>query len=211
MKSKLAIIGAGGHGKVCVDIASLKNKWNEIVFLDNSKVGETILGFEVIDVSENWSNYNQEYDFFIAIGDNKNREKVYLDLKSKNASIAKLIHPSAIIGSDVKVAEGALIAAGVIINPSTKIGRGTILNTGCTIDHDNQIGDFVHISPGARLAGTVSVGKRSWLGIGSVVINNIVICNDVIIGAGGLVIKSIYNSGTYVGNPILKPIRGTIQ
>lgn len=204
MKSKLAIIGAGGHGKVCADIASLMDKWEEIIFLDNSKMGKTILGFKVIDSSKNWSNYNQKYDFFIAIGDNKNREKVHLDLKSKSASIATLIHPSAIISSDVKVAEGTLIAAGVVVNPSTKIGKGAILNTACTIDHDSKIGDFVHISPGAHLAGTVSVGNISWLGISSIVKNNVTICEDVIVGAGGVVVKNINESGTYVGVPVKK-------
>ncbi len=202
MKSKLAIIGAGGHGKVCADVAYLMNQWQEIIFLDNSKMGETILGFEVIDSSENWCNYIQEYDFFIAIGDNKTREKVQLDLKSKNVSIATLIHPSAIIARDVEIADGSLIAAGVVVNPSTKIGKGAILNTACTIDHDGKIGDFVHISPGAHLAGTVSVGNISWLGIGSIVKNNVTICEDVIVGAGGVVVKDINESGTYVGVPV---------
>lgn len=204
MKSKLAIIGAGGHGKVCADVAYLMNQWQEIIFLDNSKMGEIILGFEVIDSSENWCNYIQEYDFFIAIGDNKTREKVQLDLKSKNVSIATLIHPSAIIARDVEIAEGSLIAAGVVVNPSTKIGKGAILNTACTIDHDGEIGDFVHISPGAYLAGTVNVGERSWLGIGSIVKNNVTICNDVIIGAGGVIVKDINERGTYVGVPVEK-------
>lgn len=161
MKPKLAIIGAGGHGKVCADIASLMNQWEEIIFLDNSKVGKTVLGFDVIDSSDNWTNYIQEYDFFIAIGDNKTREKVQLHLQSKGAILAKLIHPSAIIARDVEIAEGSLIAAGVVVNPSTQIGKGATLNTACTVDHDNQINDFVHVSPGAHLAGTVSIGKRS--------------------------------------------------
>lgn len=204
MKSKLAIIGAGGHGKVCVDIANLMSKWEEIVFLDNSKECESLLGFDVIDSSDNWCNYIQEYDFFIAIGDNKIRGKVQHNLKSNSATLATLIHPSAIISRDVEVAEGTLIAASVVVNPSAKIGKGVILNTASTIDHDNQIGDFVHVSPGAHLAGTVSVGKRSWLGIGSVVRNNLNICDDVVVGAGGVVVKDINESGTYVGVPVEK-------
>lgn len=204
MKKKLAIIGAGGHGKVCADIAYLMNKWQEIVFLDNLKIGKTIIGFEVIDKSENWNKYIQEYDFFIAIGDDKSREKVQLDFKSKSATLATLIHPSSIIARNVEVGEGTLIAAGVVINPSTKIGKGVILNTACTIDHDNKIADFVHISPGAHLAGTVSVGKRSWLGIGSIVKNNVTICDDVTVGAGGVVVKDISESGNYVGVPVKK-------
>lgn len=202
MKAKLAIIGAGGHGKVCADVAYLMNQWQEIIFLDNSKVGETVFGTFVKDSSDNWGLYRDSHEFFVAIGDNTIRERVQREFFANDAEFATLIHPSATIAREVEIAEGTLIAAGVAINPSTKIGKGAILNTACTIDHDSKVGDFVHISPGAHLAGTVSVGKRSWLGIGSIVKNNVTICDDVTIGAGGVVVKDINGSGIYVGVPV---------
>ena len=91
-----------------------------------------------------------------------------------------------------------------VINAGSKIGEGCIINTGCTIDHDCTIQNYVHISPGAHVAGTVEIGKRTWVGIGSSIINNIKICEDCIFGAGSVVIKDIFNSGTYVGMPVRK-------
>lgn len=204
MKKKLAIIGAGGHGKVCADVAYLMNQWEEIIFLDNSKVGERILGTLVKDSLDNWGIYKDSHEFFVAIGSNISRERVQRELCLNDADITTLIHPSAIIGKNVKIGFGSLLAANVVINPSTVIGQGVIFNTACSIDHDNQIDDFVHISPGAHLAGAASVGKRSWLGIGSIVKNNITISEDVIVGAGGVVVKDINKSGTYVGVPVKK-------
>lgn len=91
--------------------------------------------------------------------------------------------------------------AGVVINSSTKIGKGCIINTSSSIDHDNIIGDYVHISPGVKLAGAVNIGRESWLGIGSIVINNISITSGCILGASTVVVKNIPESGTYIGVP----------
>ena len=81
-------------------------------------------------------------------------------MENNGVNLPVLIHPSAIIGEQVEMADGTVIMAGVIINSCTKIGRGCIINTASTIDHDNIIEDYVHISPGVHLAGNVRVGKK---------------------------------------------------
>ena len=202
MKNKLAIIGASGHGKVCVDVAYHMKRWDEIVFLDSKKVGSSVLSFEVIDLSDNWKQYIDEYDLFIALGDNKIRERIFNEISNSNASIATLIHPSTVIGLEVEIGVGSFVAAGAVINPSTSIGDGVIISTGSTVDHDSQVKDFVHISPGAHLAGAVQVGRRTWIGIGGVIKNNISIGADVVVGAGGVVVSNIEEARPYVGVPV---------
>lgn len=198
-EKKLIIIGAGGHGKVLADIATQMKQWEEIVFLDDTVGEEDILGFKIIGTSLDIAKYQNTADFIIALGDNRIRERFYHQLKSLNISIATLIHPKAIIASNVEISEGTVIMPGAIINVSSRIGKGTIINTGATVDHDCIIGDFIHLSPGVHIAGGVSVGDRTWLGIGSSVINGTNISHDVVIGAGSCVITDILNEGTYVG------------
>ena len=65
----------------------------------------------------------------------------------------------------------------------------------------NQLGDGVHICPGAHLAGEVSVGSRSWIGIGSSVIQQVHIGSDVIVGAGAVVLRDLPNNVTAAGVP----------
>lgn len=202
MKEKLLIIGASGHGKVVADIAVKMEKWQEIAFLDDNSNITNVLGLKVLGNTKEVSNYIDEYDIFIAIGNNEIRKKLYFQLENLGATIPTIIHPSAIIGEDVTIKNGTVIMARVVINCSTTIGKACIINTGSTIDHDNEIGNFVHISPGANLAGTVKVGESSWLGIGCVVSNNIEITKKCIIGAGGVVIKDLKESGVYVGVPV---------
>lgn len=204
LNKKLLIIGASGHGKVVADIAIKMNKWGNISFLDDDNSVKTCMGFEVIGKTADAIRYKEEADFFIAIGNNAMREKVQEKLMNSRLSMVTLIHPSAVIGTDVELGIGSIIMAGVVINSSTRIGKGCIINTSCCIDHDNAIGEYVHISPGANLAGTVKVGKSSWIGVGSVVSNNVNICDETTIGAGAVVLDDIYSGGVYVGIPARK-------
>ncbi|MDM8533931.1 acetyltransferase [Clostridiaceae bacterium HSG29] len=201
MKNKLLIIGASGHGKVCADIAIKMNKWESINFLDDNEKIKELMGLEVIGKSTEAFKYINNYDIFVAIGNNEIREKIQNKLETLNANIPTLIHSSSLIGQQVELGTGTVIMAGVVINCCTRIANGCIINTGVTIDHDNVIEDYVHISPGVHLAGTVKVGKSSWLCIGSVVSNNISIISNCTIGAGAVVVKDIKEVGVYVGVP----------
>jgi acetyltransferase-like isoleucine patch superfamily enzyme len=51
------------------------------------------------------------------------------------------------------------------------------------------------------LAGAVSVGDRSWIGIGACARQLVSIGSDVVVGAGAVVVHSISDSFTVVGNP----------
>ena len=201
---RIYIIGAGGHGQVVADIAK-QNGYTEILFIDDRC--DTIKNYRIVgstsDIDEIYQK-DSESDFFVAIGNNQIREQFYNLLKSKNIKMPVLIHPTAVIDSTVTIKEGTVIMANVVINANAIIGNGSIINTAATVDHDCILGDFVHISPGVHVAGTVHIGNKTWIGIGSSIINNINICSDVTIGAGTTVINDINNSGTYVGMPLRK-------
>ncbi|HOQ02164.1 MAG TPA: acetyltransferase [Acetivibrio clariflavus] len=207
MKGKLLIIGASGHGKVIADIAIKMGKWQSIAFLDDDEGIKLSLGMNVIGKTDDAFKYINEFDIFVAIGNNETREKIQERLELEGASIPILIHPKAVIGEQVKLGSGTVIMAGVVINCCTSIGKGCIINTGATIDHDNILENFVHISPGVNLAGIVSIGKGSWIGIGSTVINNISITGGCKIGAGAVVIRDITEAGIYVGVPARRVLK----
>jgi sugar O-acyltransferase (sialic acid O-acetyltransferase NeuD family) len=204
MKNKLIIIGASGHGKVVADIAIKMNKWQSIAFLDDDESIKTSMGLEVIGKTTDAFTYKDKADFFVAIGSNATREKIQGKLIEEGLNVVSLIHPSAVIGTDVEIGIGTAVMAGVVINSSSRIGKGCIINTSSSLDHDNVVEEYVHISPGVKTAGNVRVGKASWLGIGSVVSNNVNICSGCKVGAGAVVVKDITEPGTYVGVPVMK-------
>ena len=201
MANKLIIAGASGHGKVVADIAIKMNKWQNITFLDDDENIRSSIGLEVIGKISDAFLFRDEADFFVAVGNNSTRKLIQEDFTNKGLKIATLIHPNAIIGSEVEIGPGTVVMAGVVINSSTKIGKGCIINTGCNIDHDNEIDNYVHISPGVNLAGSVKVGEKTWIGIGSNIINNVSITSNCTIGAGSLIVKDICVPGKYYGSP----------
>ena len=141
------------------------------------------------------------YDFFISLGNNEIRAKLFDQIVRFNGKLVNLIQPSSVIADDFLLGKGVAIMANVVINSKTEINDGCIINTLSSVDHENKIGKFVHISPGCHLSGKVQIGAKCWLGTGCNVVNNILICEESIIGAGSVIIKDIVESGTYVGVP----------
>ena len=201
MNKKLVIIGASGHGKVVADIALKLQKYEKIVFLDDNENAKECMGFPVIGKSSDAEQYIDNGDFIVAIGNAKIRKRVTGQLMKLGANITTLIHPAAVVGSEVVIGEGTVVMAGAVVNPDSTIGKGCIINTCASIDHDCKLEDYVHISVGAHVCGTVEVGERTWIGAGVTVKNNVKICGDCMIGAGATVVKDIEENGTYVGVP----------
>ncbi|MHA7117641.1 acetyltransferase [Aerococcus viridans] len=203
-KSMLIIIGASGHGKVVAEIAQLNETYKKIYFMDDYSEKSSFHGLKILGPANNLHHYKDKADIFVAIGNNSVRKYKIEKLLEENYSVPILIHPNAVISHSTNIGKGTVVMAGVIINASVEIGLGVIVNTNSTIDHDSIIGNYTHISPGVSIAGTVKLGDEVWIGINSTIINNINVLDNILIGAGGLVIKDLVDSGVYVGTPVKK-------
>lgn len=200
-KTPWIIIGGGGQGKVIADIV-IKNGFSLKGFLDDTlPIDFKIMDFCVLGKTNDALMYNDNHYFIIGIGSNDIRRQIASKYK---LNYKTLIHPTATIATNVKIAEGSAVHAGATINPCCNIKKHCIINTGAIVEHDNNISDYVHISPAAALGGTVNVGTLTHIGIGSTIKNNINICSNAIVGAGAVVVKDIKEQGTYVGVPARK-------
>ena len=197
MVNKIVIIGAGGHSRVVADIAKACG-YEKIVFLDDFNT--TYAEGKVAD----YVKYKDGYSFVVAIGNSHVREKIQKQLAEDECEMATLIHPNAVIGSNVNIGKGTVVMAGCVMNAGADIGDGVIINTCASVDHDCVVKDYCHIAVGTHLAGTVHVGKHTWIGAGATVSNNVSICEECMIGAGTVIVKDIKESGTYVGVPARK-------
>ncbi|MBX2933355.1 MAG: acetyltransferase [Ferruginibacter sp.] len=141
-------------------------------------------------------------EFFIAIGDNNIRRKIYNQLQKHNLFPANAIHPSAVIDATATLAkQGVMVAASVTINPLVTVGIGAICNTGAIIEHECVIGDFAHVGPGAVLCGNVQVGEGAFIGAHAVVKQGIKIGKNAVIGAGAVVVKNVADDVMVKGVP----------
>jgi sugar O-acyltransferase (sialic acid O-acetyltransferase NeuD family) len=196
---KLALIGAGGHGRVVRETALISG-WDEIDFFDDHL--EIDPSKNIVGSVDYFLANMQQYDgVVVAIGNNKIRAALYLMLENAGANFATIIHPFSFISDSAFIGLGSVVMAGVIVNSKVIIGRGSILNTSCSIDHDCEIGDFVHLCPGVHLAGGVCINSESWIGISSSIIQNIKIDKSVFVAAGSLVISDVSSGNSVRGVP----------
>ncbi len=197
MYKKIAIIGAGGHGKVVGEIALLNN-YETIDFFDDNVNKIKNFPFNIIDTLNSLKNYLENYsDFFVAIGDNQIRCNKIDWLKKNNVNIVTLIHPKSTISKFTSLGMGSCVMANAAINPGTLIHDGVIINTSSTVDHDCVIEDFVHISPNCSLSGNVKIGKYTHIGTGSSVHPGINIGKNVKTAVGSKIYKDISNDTIY--------------
>ena len=202
----IVIVGAGGHGKVVLDILRRDPDVKVIGFVDDDKTshGKIIDGIPVLGGLSSLPELIPLYKMdgaTIAIGDNIVRARLFDKMKELGLKPQRAIHPDALIARDVEIGEGVVIAAGVAISVGTRIGNNVIINTGVVIDHDNIIEDHTHISPGVNLAGRVTVGKYTQVGLGATVVEDLTIGGNTTIGAGAVVLSDVPANATAVGVP----------
>ena len=199
----MILIGYSGHAFVAYGILQSAGKqvtgYCDVEEKEYNPFNLVYLGTET---SEETIKKLQATDFFIAVGDNQIRSKIYHQLSKRNLVSVNAIHTSAVIDPSANMAtHGVMIAAQVTINPLASIGIGAICNTGCIIEHECMVGEFAHIGPGAVLCGNVKIGDGTFVGANAVIRQGISIGKNAMIGAGAVVVKNVADNVTVVGVP----------
>ena len=205
-KTNVVIVGAGGHGRVVLDILQQDRGIRVAGFIDSNKdlIGRRVDGVEVLGGMKDLPQLKGERDItgaIVAIGTNGIRRAFAEELEQMRITLINAIHPSAHIAANAGLGKNIVIAAGAQICAHCQIGDSVILNTGCIVDHESMIGTAAHICPGARLAGRVTVEAGAFVGIGATVIHCMRIGYEAIVGAGAVVIHDVEPLATVVGVP----------
>lgn len=210
MSLPVLIIGAGGHARVLIEALT--------------KSGTTILGCVAKEVP---SRLSPSISF---LGDDETllrhapssvvlingigsttrpdlRRDVFLRFKQKGYHFGTVVHPAALLPSDIVLGEGAQVMAGAILQPGCHVGDNAIVNTGAVVDHDCRIGAHVHVAPGAVLSGDVTVGEGAHVGTGARVIQGVEIGAGALVGAGAAVLRDVPLGARVAGVPA-RPLRG---
>lgn len=192
MTNEFVVIGAGGHGKVIIEI--IEAMGGSVGYVNDADPSLTaVLGYEVSTREP-----SADETAVIAVGNNRTRKKIAERL---SCAFAAAIHPSANLSPRCVIGEGTVVMAGATINADASLGKHCIVNTNAGIDHDCVIGDYAHISPGVSLAGGVQVGEGAQVGIGASVIPGVRIGKWAVIGAGAAVIEDVPDHAVVAGVP----------
>ena len=147
MHNKIAIIGAGGHGKVVGEIALL-NQYEVIDFFDDDLGQIDTFPFTIVNKVDQLKEYLNDYDaFFIAIGDNQIRSNKIKWLKNFNVNIVSLVH----VDHDCKIEDFVHISPNASLSGNVKIGKFTHLGTATSVHPGICIGNNVKTAVGSKV------------------------------------------------------------
>lgn len=204
--TRLAILGAGGHGRVAAEIAALTG-FDRIVFFDSAWPARCnsgpwpVVGTDADLFAPGGTAGFEAEEVFVGLGQMDLRRELQLRLQASHKQLATLIHPRAIVSDHVQLGPGSLVAAGAVVVAFSRLGQGVIVNTAASVDHDCNIGDFVHVAPGAHVAADVTIGAGSWIGVGAVLRNGVRVGAGATVGAGAVVVSNVADNTTVIGVP----------
>ena len=169
VRTKLLIVGAGGHGQSVAEAAELSGQFEVIGFVDDAlAVGTLVLGYPVLGSAADLGDYASVCDqVLVAIGNNALRVSLVDRLVQARLSLATVVHPQAMVSPRAKVGAGSAVMAGAMIGTAASLGLGVIVNCGAVVDHHARVEDFGHLGVGACMAGGTVLGAKAWMQAGS--------------------------------------------
>lgn len=203
----IILFGGGTHVSYCIDIIEKEKKYNIVGITDPFlPISTEIMGYKVIGKQEELEELITEYKIeggIITIGDNWTRKKV-LDIILNivpHFTFFSTIHPSVILGKNVKIGRGTVMMAGCIVSPNTSIGEFCFFATRAILEHDSFMGDFSSISAGSVTGGKVVIKKYAAITLGVTVLDRVTIGENTVVGSGSVVIKDLPDNVIAYGNP----------
>jgi sugar O-acyltransferase (sialic acid O-acetyltransferase NeuD family) len=198
----IALIGYSGHAYVVKDVFdSMQRRVSAFCEKRQPPANPFSLQFLGDEGDEETLARLQQYDYFVAVGDNASRRRIsrYL-LEVLGRPPLDAIDASAVVSRYARLAPGVLVAPRVVINTLVEVGEGVICNTGAILEHECRIGAYTHIAPGAVLCGNIIVGEESLIGANAVIMPGLRIGARARIGAGAVIVKDVGEGEVVVGN-----------
>ena len=204
------VVGTGSHSKPVISLLRRSFKYNIKGLFDTSKdfnKNEKIMDVPVIGCLNQLdkNSFYQDHSFFIAVGDNSIRKKIFDFLNKQELKLPNLIDPTAYIDVSSSLGKANIFFYNSFLGPLVKIGSNNIINTSSIIEHDSTIKSHCHFAPKSLICGNCLIEDLCFIGANATVINNLSISSNNIVGAGSTVIRNITESfSTHVGSPANK-------
>src|SRR5690625_5247097 len=180
MIEDVVVIGAAGQGRMCIDIIERMTNHGEQKLrvrgvYDDAPTTRDLAKLQrrkipYLGSIQDLVDSGQSTNVVIGIGYPTPRRSVVKKLREFSFNFPTIIDPSVVLGSQIEVGCGTVIASGAHVSTSCTIGDFVHLNPGAIIGHDVVIDNYAAINPGAIVSGDVSIGDATLVGAGAIVL-----------------------------------------
>ncbi|MBN2682513.1 MAG: hypothetical protein JXR58_08385 [Bacteroidales bacterium] len=214
---KIIIWGGKGNGTVVlntiIDINNLSaTKQYEVIGFVNNKHKETVSieGIPVlgdIDIINELVDKHDAY-FLNAISsvNTMNIVKNTIDkiLINESNRLINIIHPSAIIGNNVKLGNGCFIGHQSYIGQNAIIEDNCFIHAQCYVARDSIIKKHTYLAPKAYVGAEAIIENSVYIGVGALIKERVHINEFSIIGMGSIIVEDIPEKSKYYGEKAKK-------
>jgi sugar O-acyltransferase (sialic acid O-acetyltransferase NeuD family) len=166
---RLAIVGAGGYGRLALDVLIASGFEALIIgFYDDAhaELPDKVRGIPVLgDIGTLKSMLSvEEVHVVVAVTDNATRLRIANSIRGLGAKFFTAIHPAAYVSAEAVVGDGTVLAAGAVVHPDAALGSHCYVGPRAVVDRDAVVGAGVWLSAGAAVGPGARVGVRAVLG-----------------------------------------------
>ena len=205
----IIVFGAGEFGTLIQNVMSYNQDFQIAAFgddnLDKTKIttGDVPL-FNQGDLFQ-FAKENEIKTAIMAIGDNRVRGVKYNLFKDAGFEMLSIVHPKALIDTEVVYGDNVIIEMGTAIHTHSTIGNNVFLGGDAMNGHHNIIGNHVLVGGNVSFGGAVIVEDYVSIGVGASIKPGVRLGKGCTVGVGAAVVKDVAPGTTVVGVPA-KPI-----
>lgn len=204
---RVAILGAGGQGRVLLDLIRAAGEHACLGWLDSQRpLGSLYCERPILGSDRDLAGVVEREaieGLILGIGDNAQRQRLARAIGGAHPSLVfpTLVHPKAYVAADAVLSPGVVIAAGAIVQSGAMLGAHVLINTAATVDHECRLGDFSSLAPRACLAGRVELGEATAICLAAAVSHNRIVGPHTVVGAGATVLHDLPGYVVAYGTP----------
>lgn len=208
---RILIVGAGGFGREVFnwlrDHPDCGKVWQIAGFLDDKVDALSNYNYSP-GVIGSVKDYKPDPSDLLVLGLAlpKVKKAVVEHLLSLGAEFFTFIHPSVIMGGNVKIGRGTVICPGAVLTSDISIGDYVTFNCCSSIGHDASLANFVTLSGHCDITGFCQVAEGAFFGSHACMIPRTKVGAWSTVGAGSTVIINVPANTTVFGSPAKKLI-----